>query len=116
MQLDPIWQSGDIWPDTADDNLDEQAVVQIYSPNMGIGYITTVPTHGRTDPFIDHFGEDISWAYMRDIEARLIAEANEATERMKKQRRMEKAARAAVITETVKAIAEHSQQLFLDFG
>ena len=76
VALDPIWQPGSIWPDRADDATPEQACVQIYSEQMGRGYITTVPTHGRTHPFIDHFGEHIMWAYMRDIEARLTEECH----------------------------------------
>lgn len=76
VALDPIWQPGSIWPDRADDATPEQACVQIYSEQMGRGYITTVPTHGRTHPFIDNFGEHIMWAYMRDIEARLTEECH----------------------------------------
>ena len=53
MDIDPIWQPGSIWPDKADDGYDQQAVVQIYSRQLGRGYITTVPTHGKTNPFID---------------------------------------------------------------
>lgn len=30
MTLDIIWHPGEEWPDKADDNLTEQAVVQIY--------------------------------------------------------------------------------------
>lgn len=74
VSLDPIWQPGSMWPATADVGLDQQAVVQIYSHQLGRGYITTVPTHKRTNPFIDHFGENIMWAYMRDITARLVKE------------------------------------------
>jgi len=116
MELDPIWQPGSVWPDTADEGMDQQAVVQIYSPLMGCGYITTVPTHKRTDPFIDHFGEDIMWAYMRDIEKRLVdelTEDNERTRRMNEQRKQ-----TEVLTER-KAVAEpvrEAKQLSFDFG
>ena len=74
VALDPIWQPGCVWPDKADDGYDQQAVVQIYSRQLGRGYITTVPTHGKTNPFIDCYGDEIMWAYMRDIEARLMEE------------------------------------------
>jgi len=76
MDVDPIWQPGSVWPDKADDGYDQQAVVQIYSQNMGRGYITTVPTHGKTNPFIDCYDDEIMWAYMRDIEARLTEECS----------------------------------------
>ena len=74
VALDPMWQPGSVWPDTADDFTPEQACLQIYSEQMGRGYITTVPTHGRTHPFIDHIGDNIMWAYMRDIEERCCKE------------------------------------------
>ena len=117
VALNPIWQPGSIWPDTPDNHLDEQAVVQIYSPNMGRGYITTVPTHGRTDPFIDHFGEKITWAYMRDIEAQMMKELTADIERMKEQRRREAEATTPAddATDAV-AVKAEAQQLFLDFG
>lgn len=116
VALDPIWQPGSIWPDTADEGMDEQAAVQLYSPQMGRGYITIVPTHRRTDPFIDHFGEKIMWAYMRDIEARLmteLTEGNERTRRMNEQRRQQ-----AEVPIEREAIAEPTQakQLSFDFG
>ena len=76
VALDPIWQPGSVWPDKADDGYDQQAVIQIYSQQLGRGYITTVPTHGRTNPFIDCYGDEIMWAYMRDIEARLTEECH----------------------------------------
>ena len=74
VALSPIWQPGSVWPDKADEGYDQQAVVQIYSKQSQRGYITTVPTHGRTNPFIDCYDEEIMWAYMRDIEARMIKE------------------------------------------
>ena len=76
VALSPIWQPTSVWPDKADDGYDQQAVVQIYSQQMGRGYITTVPTHGKTNPFIDCYDDETMWAYMRDIEARLIEEGN----------------------------------------
>jgi hypothetical protein len=116
VALDPIWQPGSMWPDTADEGMDEQAAVQLYSPQMGRGYITTVPTHRRTDPFIDHFGEKIMWAYMRDIEARLmieLTEGNERTRRMNEQRRQqtEVPIEREAVTEPIQA-----KQLSFDFG
>ena len=79
---------------------------------MGSGYITTVPTHRRTDPFIDHFGEDIMWAYMRDIEARMVTEVTEDIERLKKQRQ------EAEVPIEREAVAEpiQAKQLSFDFG
>ena len=74
VALSPIWQPGSVWPDKADEDYDQQAVVQIYSKQLGYWYITTVPTHGKTNPFIDCYGDKIMWAYMRDIEARLTEE------------------------------------------
>ena len=74
LALSPIWQPGSVWPDKADEGYDQQAVVQIYSKQSQRGYITTVPTHGRTNPFIDCYDDEIIWAYMRDIEARMIEE------------------------------------------
>ncbi len=74
MDVDSIWQPGSVWPDTPDEGSDQQAVVQIYSKQMERGYITTVPTHCKTNPFIDCYDDEIMWAYMRDIEARLIDE------------------------------------------
>ena len=76
MYISYIWHPGSVWPDKADDGYDQQAVVQIYSQNMGRGYITTVPTHGKTNPFIDCYDDEIMWAYMRDIEARLAEECS----------------------------------------
>jgi hypothetical protein len=64
MDVDPIWQPGSVWPDKADDGYDQQAVVQIYSRQLGRGYITTVPTHGKTNPFIDCYGDEIMWAFL----------------------------------------------------
>lgn len=74
VALSPIWQPGSVWPDKADEGYDQQAVVQIYSKQSQRGYITTVPTHGKTNPFIDCYDDEIMWAYMRDIEARIIDE------------------------------------------
>ena len=76
VALSPIWQPGSVWPDKADDGYDQQAVIQIYSRQLGRGYITTVPTHGRTNPFIDCYDDEIMWAYMRDIEERLTEECH----------------------------------------
>ena len=125
VALDPMWQPGSIWPDTADASTPEQACVQIYSTEMGRGYITTVPTHGRVNPFIDHFGERIMWAYMRDIEERCCKELTEANERAKEMRRRqaEELARTLPDADATGTVAEpcgfaarHSEQLFLDFG
>ena len=112
MELDPIWRHGSVWPDTADEGLNQQAVVQIYSPQIGSGYITTVPTHRRTDPFIDHFGEDIMWAYMRDIEARLVDESNYW------QRWAQEHKPIAEVPQEREAVAEptEAKQLSFDFG
>ena len=111
--LDPIWQPGNVWPDTADEGMENQAMVQIYSPDMKGMYITTVPTHRRTNPFIDHFGEDIMWAYMRDVEERLAEEWKETVKRIKEQRRRQAEHLPAV--EAAGTGAE-PQQLMLDFG
>ena len=112
VALDPIWQPGSIWPDTADDGRTDEATVQIYSTRAGRGYIDTVPTHRRTDPFINHFVEKILWAYMRDIENRLIKEVTEDIERLKKQRQ------EAEVPIEREAVAEPTQakQLSFDFG
>ena len=112
VALDPIWQPGSIWPDRADDATPEQACVQIYSEQMGRGYITTVPTHGRTHPFIDHFGEHIMWAYMRDIEARLTEECHYW------QRWAQEHKQIAEVPQEREAVAEPTQakQLSFDFG
>lgn len=112
VALEPIWQPGSIWPDTADDGRTDEATVQIYSTRAGRGYIDTVPTHRRTDPFINHFGEKILWAYMRDIEKRLIKEVTEDIERLKKQRQ------EAEVPIEREAVAEpiQAKQLSFDFG
>ena len=112
VALDPIWQPGSIWPDRADDATPEQACVQIYSEQMGRGYITTVPTHGRTHPFIDHFGEHIMWAYMRDIEARLTEECHYW------QRWAQEHKPIAEVPQEREAVAEptEAKQLSFDFG
>ena len=125
VALDPMWQPGSIWPDTADATTPEQACIQIYSEQMGRGYITTVPTHGRVNPFIDHFSDRIMWAYMRDIEARCCKELTEANERGKEYRRRQAEEQArtlhageptGTVAETCGKTARHSEQLFLDFG
>ena len=113
MTLDIIWHPGEEWPDTPDDNLTERAVVQIYSPQMGSGYITTVPTHRRTDPFIDHFGEDIMWAYMRDIERRLVDECNYWQQWAKKNRQQTE---VPIVREAVTEPIQQAKQLSFDFG
>ena len=118
VALDPIWQPGSVWPDRADEGTPDEAQVQIYSPRMGRGYITCVPTHRRTDPFIDHFGENILWAYMRDIEARMVKEATAEIERWKEKRRKEAEAKVEPVGEATGtvAITEEARQLMLDFG
>ena len=117
VALDPIWQPGSVWPDRADEGTPEEAQVQIYSPRMGRGYITCVPTHRRTDPFIDHFGEDILWAYMRNIEARMVAEVTEDIERWKEKRRREAGAKKEPVGEATGtvSIAQETRQLMLEF-
>ena len=112
VALDPIWQPGSIWPDRADDATPEQACVQIYSEQMGRGYITTVPTHGRTHPFIDHFGEHIMWACMRDIEARLTEECHYW------QRWAQEHKPIAEVPQEREAVADptEAKQLSFDFG
>ena len=113
MMLDPIWQSGDVWPDTPDDGLTDQAVVQIYSTEMGRGYITTVPTHGRTNPFIDCFDDVIMWAYMRDIEARLVEECNYWQQWAKEHRQTSE---VPIEREAVAEPIQQAKQLSFDFG
>ena len=112
VALDPIWQPGSVWPDKADDGYDQQAVIQIYSQQLGRGYITTVPTHGRTNPFIDCYGDEIMWAYMRDIEARLIEEGNYW------QRWAQEHKPIAEVPQEREAVAEpiQAKQLSFDFG
>jgi hypothetical protein len=113
IALDPVWQPGSMWPDTADEGMDQQAVVQIYSPQMGCGYITTVPTHRRTDPFIDHFGEKIMWAYMRDIEKRLMEECHYWQQWAEKNRQQ---AEVPLEREAVTEPVHEAKQLSFDFG
>ena len=113
VALDPIWQPGSMWPDKADDGYDQQAVVQIYSQQMRRGYITTVPTHKRTNPFIDHYGENIMWAYMREIETKMVNEEAATKERWKEQRKQSE------VPKELEAVAEPKQeakQLSFDFG
>ena len=112
VALDPIWQPGSVWPDKADEGYEQQAVVQIYSQNMECGYITTVPTHGKTNPFIDCYDDEIMWAYMRDIEARLIEEGNYW------QRWAQEHKSIAEVPQEREAVAEPKQakQLSFDFG
>ena len=113
MDVDPIWQPGSVWPDKADDGYDQQAVVQIYSQQLGRGYITTVPTHGKTNPFIDCYGDEIMWAYMRDIEARLMEEYHYW------QRWAQEHKQIAEVPQEREAVAEPKQeakQLSFDFG
>lgn len=113
VALDPIWQPGSMWPATADEGLDQQAVVQIYSQQLGRGYITTVPTHKRTNPFIDHFGENIMWAYMRDIETKMVNEEAATNERWKEQR---KQSEVPIERKAVTELASEAKQLSFDFG
>lgn len=113
MDVDPIWLPGSIWPDRADDATPEQACVQIYSEQMGRGYITTVPTHGRTHPFIDHFGEHIMWAYMRDVTARLVEESQYWQEFAKKNRHISE---VPIVREAVAEPIHEAKQLSFDFG
>ena len=109
VELSPIWQPGSVWPDKADEGYDQQAVVQIYSKQLGYGYITTVPTHGKTNPFIDCYGDEIMWAYMRDIEARLTEEFHYWKQEHKP---------IAEVPQEREAVAEPTQakQLSFDFG
>ena len=112
VALDPIWQPGSVWPDKADDGYDQQAVVQIYSRQLGRGYITTVPTHGKTNPFIDCYGDEIMWAYMRDIEARLTEEFHYWKRWAQEHKQI------AEVPQEREAVAEPTQakQLSFDFG
>ena len=113
VALSPIWQPASVWPDKADDGYDQQAVVQIYSQQMGRGYITTVPTHGKTNPFIDCYDDETMWAYMRDIEARLIEEGNYW------QRWAQEHKPIAEVPQEREAVAEpvhEAKQLSFDFG
>lgn len=116
VALYPIWQPGSMWPDTADNWLSDQAVVQIYSPNMRRGYITIVPTHKRTDPFIDHFGEKITWAYMRDIEARFSNELTESNERWKRMKEKIQLSEVPTEREAFVEPVREVKQLSFDFG
>ena len=123
MMLEHIWHPGEEWPDTADEGLHDQATVQIYSEQAHTGYITTVPTHGRTHPFIDHIDETIMWAYMRDIEARCIEQWTGDVKRAKEIRRRQEEEQQRQQTDCNHATAvlplrgsAEPQQLFLDFG
>lgn len=116
LALDPMWQPGSIWPDTADINTPDMAQVQIYSKKAQTGYITTVPTHGKVNPFIDHYGDTIMWAYMRDIEARHFKEVSAVIERWRDiRRRQEEKQRQTTVGDPTGVVAE-PHQLFLDFG
>lgn len=113
VALSPIWQPGSVWPDKADEGYDQQAVVQIYSQQLGRGYITTVPTHGKTNPFIDCYDDDIMWAYMRDIEARLTEECRNRQQRAQEHKQI------AEVPQEREAVAEpihEAKQLSFDFG
>ena len=112
LALSPIWQPGSVWPDKADEGYDQQAVVQIYSKQSQRGYITTVPTHGRTNPFIDCYDDEIMWAYMRDIEARLTEEYHYW------QRWAQEHKPIAEVPQEREAVAEptEAKQLSFDFG
>ena len=113
MELDPIWQLGSVWPDTADEGHEQQAVVQIYSKQLGRGYITTVPTHGKTNPFIDCYDDEIMWAYMRDIEKRLVDECNYWQQWAKKNRQQTE---VPIEREAVTEPIQQAKQLSFDFG
>ena len=113
VALSPIWQPGSVWPDKADDGYDQQAVVQIYSQNMGRGYITTVPTHGKTNPFIDCYDDEIMWAYMRDIEARLAEESRYWQQWAMKHRQTSE---VPIVREAVAEPIQQAKQLSFDFG
>ena len=112
LALSQIWQPGSVWPDKADEGYDQQAVVQIYSKQSQRGYITTVPTHGRTNPFIDCYDDEIIWAYMRDIEARMIEEFRYW------QRWAQEHKPIAEVPQEREAVAEpiQAKQLSFDFG
>lgn len=119
MDVDPIWHPGSIWPGLPDDDMTEEAVVQIYSPDMGRGYITTVSTQGLANPFFEHAGEDISWAYMRDIEERLVDELTATNERWKEINRRKKEQKQSEVLIEREAVAEpkrEAKQLSFDFG
>ena len=112
VALSPIWQPGSVWPDKADEGYDQQAVVQIYSKQSQRGYITTVPTHGKTNTFIDCYDDEIMWAYMRDITARLVEE-NTYWQRWAQEHKP-----IAEVPQEREAAAEPTQakQLSFDFG
>lgn len=125
--LDPMWQPGSIWPETPDEGRKDSAQVLIID-SQHKPYITTVPTHGRVNPFIDHFGERITWAYMRLVEQKCCEELERTNERWRRywkehptpqpqQEQQEPAGEpAGTVAEPCGKTARHSEQLFLDFG
>lgn len=112
MTVAPIWHPGEEWPDKADEKMKEQAVIQIYSQQLGRGYITTVPTHGRTNPFIDCYDDNITWAYMRDIEAGLVEECRYWQEFAKKNRQQSE---VPIEREAIAEPIQQAKQLSFDF-
>jgi hypothetical protein len=71
-----------------------------------------VPTHGKTNPFIDCYGDEIMWAYMRDIEARLTEECHYW------QRWAQEHKQIAEVPQEREAVAEptEAKQLSFNFG
>lgn len=117
VALDPMWQPGSVWPDTADESLPNQALVLIFSDDDHQGYITTVLVDKRNNPFIHHFGQRILWAYMRDIEQRATRENAKAAEDAKEYRRRQaELAEAQQKQESIAPPIQQPQQLYLDFG
>lgn len=117
VALDPMWQPGSIWPDTADESFPNQAQVLIFSDEDRQGYITTVLVDKRNNPFIHHFGQRILWAYMRDIEQRATRENTKAAEDAKEYSRRQ--AEMAEVQQKREAVAEpkrQAKQLSFDFG
>ena len=116
MMLEVIWHPGEEWPDKADDDRKDEAVVQIYSSELGRGYITSVPTHGMTNPFIDCYDDNITWAYMRDIEAGLIEENRYWQQYGREHKPKEQEKQQAEVVAITQQQPQLAEQLFFDFG
>lgn len=116
--LDPIWQPGSIWPDKPDEERTDKATVMIVDERQK-PYITTVQTHGRVNPFIEHFGERITWAYMRLIERRCIDELSRENERWRRyweERHTQQPSEVPIVREAVAEPTRQAKQLSFDFG
>ena len=115
VALDPMWQPGSVWPDVPDNKTETAQVLIIDSQHKP--FITSVPTHGRVNPFIDHYGERITWAYMRLVTKKCMDKLERENERWRRYWQELKSKQSEVPIKR-EAVAEptEAKQLSFDFG